>query len=40
MVTTGIKTLVDAIEHWEQFKDYKIELIDTLAWSRKQNKSQ
>ena len=39
MITNGINSLIDAIEHWEQFKEYKIELIYTLAWSRKQNKS-
>ena len=35
MVIEGMNSIVDAIEHWEQFKGYKIELIYTLAWSRK-----
>ena len=35
MITDGIIKIVDAINSWEQFKKYKIELIYTLAWSRK-----
>ena len=35
MVTRDIIKMVDAIDSWEQFKKYKIELIYTLALSRK-----
>ena len=39
MVNKGIISLIETIDNIKRFKDYEIDLIYTLAWSRNLNKN-